>query len=106
MSILDTFKAKVHAFLDTISHELQDFAQYFLPKVEAIVEVALEDLAHIASEAVLSQAPKLISGEVKFGNAVSQVIDTVEAQGKTVLQQTAGAAVQLAYLEIQKILTK
>lgn len=106
MSILDSFKTKFHEFVATVEHELSDFAAFFLPSVEHLIEVAIEDIAAIAGQAVLDQAPKVISGEVKFGNAVSQVIDTVKASGKSVAQATAGAAVQLAYLEFQKLVSK
>lgn len=103
MSLLTEFKTKLASFLETVKDEVSDFAHYFLPQVGHLVEVALEELAEVAGQAVLAQAPKVLSGQVKFGNAVSQVIDTVKAEGKTVAEQTAAAAVQLAYLEIQKL---
>lgn len=78
--------------------EIVQFAQDFIPKVEHLLEVALGDIIHIALQAVLTEAPKLIAGSEKFGNAVGNVIMTVEAQGKTILLQTAQTGVQAAYL--------
>jgi hypothetical protein len=102
-SLLDTFKAKVTAFYNTVKTTVVAFAQYFLPAAAELVEVALEDLATIAGNAVLTEAPKVLSGQEKFANAVANVVAAVEAEGKTVAVNTAKAAVQLAYLEVQKL---
>lgn len=94
---IQTFEARVRAFFDTVKDELERFADKFLPAIEHIVEVALEDLAEIAGRAVLTEAPKLISGQEKFGNAVANVLMTIQAQGKTVGIGVAQQAVQTAY---------
>lgn len=103
MSILDSFKLKVSTVLNKFKVAIIQFAQAFLPKVGAQVEVALEDLAAVAGQAVLAQASQVISGQTKFDNAVNTVVSTVKAEGKTVAINTAKAAVQIAYLEAQRI---
>lgn len=92
------FVAQVEAFFKNAETKFENFAAEFLPQVGNVLEVALEDLAQVAGAAVLAEAPKLISGQEKFGNAVANVVQTVEAQGKTVAIQTAQTAVQTAYL--------
>ena len=67
------------------------------PVVVADIESALEVLGKLALDAVIAEAPKLISGREKFGNAVANVVQTVEGQGKAILVQDAQMAVQNAY---------
>lgn len=98
---LSTFITNAEAYLETIKERVEAVAAAFLPKAEVLVEAALETLATIAVDAVLGQASQVISGTEKFGAAVTNVIQTVEAQGKTVAVQTAQTAVQTAYLTIQ-----
>lgn len=97
-STVNDFVAKVTAFFKSAEADFGKFAAAFLPKVEATVEAALEDLAEIAGKAILGEALKTISGAEKFGNAVTNVVQTVEAQSKTVILATAQNAVQTAYL--------
>ena len=72
-------------------------------QAESDIEIALGDLAELALDAVLAQAGTVASGREKFGKAVTSVVQTVEKNGKTVLQQTAEMAVQQAYLTAQSI---
>jgi len=71
------------------------------PVVVADVEKVLEDLGLLALDAVIAEAPKFISGREKFGNAVANVVQNVEANGKSVLIQDAQLAVQGAYRSLQ-----
>lgn len=103
MSLLAKFRAALSAHFDSVINKIKKFAYAFLPAVGAKVEVAIEDLAEVALQAVVEQAPKVIKGEVKFNNAVNTVVSSVVASGKTVAVQTAQAAVQLAYLEAVRI---
>lgn len=103
MSLLAKFRAAMSAHFDSVIDKIKKFAYAFLPKVGASVEVALEDIAEVALQAVVEQAQKVAKGEVKFNNAVNTVVNSVVASGKTVAVQTAQAAVQLAYLEAVRI---
>ena len=103
MSLLTKFRLALISYLDSVVADIKKFAWAFLPKVGASVEVAIEDLAQVALQAVVEQASKAVKGEVKFRDAVNIVVDSVTASGKTVAIQTAQAAVQLAYLEAVKI---
>lgn len=100
---VQTFLQKLEAFAESAKDRIIAFADELLPQAESDIEVALDDLAQIALDAVLKQAPTLVSGREKFGNAVASVVQTVEASGKTVLQQTAQMAVQQAYLTAQSV---
>jgi len=105
-----TFGQKLEAFAEKEKAAVVALAGKFLPEIEQgletvvqDVEVALEDIAGLVFQSVLAEAPKLISGEEKFGNAVDNVVQTVEAGGKTIFQTTAQMAVQQAYLTAQNI---
>lgn len=100
---LQDFATRVEAFFKSAGAKFVQFEQAFLPKVEVSVEVALEDLAEIAGQAVLDQAASVLSGQEKFGTAVTSVVQTVEASGKTVAMATAQASVQNAYLVAQSL---
>lgn len=103
MNPFDIFVVKVKAFLHNAENGFKDVLAEFLPKAEATVEVALEDIAEIAGKAVLAEAKSLISGKEKFGSAVASVIQQVEIGGKQVALQTAQTAVQVAYITIADV---
>lgn len=103
MSLLTKFRTALAAYLDGVVAQIKKFAWAFLPKVGAKVEVAIEEVANVALQAVVEQANRTVKGEVKFRDAVNIVVDSVSASGKTIAIQTAQAAVQLAYLEAVKI---
>lgn len=103
MSFFNDLKAKLTSVVSSFITQVKALAGYFLPKLADLAEVAIEDILQIATAAVLAEAPKLISGQEKFDSAVSAVLNTVKSQGKTIAINTAGAAVQLAYLEIQNV---
>lgn len=65
------------------------------------VEQALEQLGALAVSAVIAEAPKLISGQEKFGNAVASVVQQTEAAGRAVLINDAQMAVQGAFRAVQ-----
>ena len=100
---VQVFLQKLEAFAVSAKDKILAFASDFLPEVASDAEIALEDLAGLAMNAVLAQAGSLISGREKFGNAVDSVVQQVEESGKTVLQQTAQMAVQQAYLTAQSV---
>lgn len=103
MSLLNKFRAALSKVLDSVYDDIKKFAYAFLPALGAKVEVAIEDIADVALQAVVEQAQKVAKGEVKFKNAVDTVVTSVTASGKTIAIQTAQAAVQLAYLEAVRI---
>lgn len=102
-SAINDFVTRVKAFIKKEEAYFKEVAAEFLPKLENALEVALEDLAEIAGKAVLTEAVAAISGNEKFGAAVTHVIQTVEASGKTVALSTAQTAVQTAYLTAQEV---
>ena len=97
------FVQKLELFAERAKEKIAAFAGAFLPQAESDIEIALGDLAELALDAVLAQAGTVASGREKFGKAVTSVVQTVEKNGKTVLQQTAEMAVQQAYLTAQSI---
>jgi len=103
MSLLNKFRAAVAKYLDGAVAQIKKFASAFLPKIGTSVEVAIEEVAQVALQAVVEQANRAVKGEVKFRDAVNIVVDSVSASGKTIAIQTAQAAVQIAYLEAVKI---
>jgi uncharacterized protein (DUF1330 family) len=83
--------------LDALGAEAEQVIEKIGPVVVADIEQTLEALGKLALNAVIIEAPKLISGNEKFGNAVTNIVQTVEGQGKAILVQDAQMAVQSAY---------
>jgi len=75
------------------------------PVIVQYTEEFLSSLAQVAIGAVLDQAPLAISGAEKFGNAVANVLQTVEAQGKTMAINDVHAVVQSAYTAVKQVAT-
>lgn len=108
MSTFD-FVQRLEAFFTKAETDFEKFVDAFLPKLEHTVEVAFADLAELAGRSVLDEATKLISGQEKFGNAVANVIQSVEVKGKTVALNVAQASVQAAFetaVDVAKSLVK
>lgn len=97
------FGQKLEAFFEGVKDKVIEFADAFLPEAENDLEVGIEDIAELCGAAVMAQAPAVISGQEKFGNAVDSVVQQVEAGGKTIAQATAQAGVQQAFLTAQQI---
>ncbi len=100
---LTSFVSGLEAWFKARETQVVQFVDTFLPQIATDIEVGLEDLIGIAGQAVLSQAAGVISGTEKFGNAVTSVVQTVEASGKTVAIQTAQMAVQQAVITAQNV---
>lgn len=91
---------KVNAFVGGVETLVADIA----PVVEQDFEAFFNELLQIATGAILDNVGKAVSGQEKFGDAVAATVQTVEAQGKTVLVQDAQTAVQTAYRTLQGVL--
>lgn len=94
---LKSFEDSLRAFFATVRTDLEQFASKFLPKIADSFETAVADLAKFAGQAVMEEAPKVISGTEKFGNAVTNLIQTVEAKGKQIAVSKAQQVIQTAY---------
>jgi len=83
--------------LAALGAEARHIVEKIGPVVVEDIEQALEELGKLALDAVIAEAPKLISGREKFGNAVANVVQSVEGEGRAILVQDAQMAVQNAY---------
>lgn len=100
---LSALVASLVAWAKSEEAKIVAVATAFLPEIEQGVEVAVEELAAIAGNAVLAQAGAVLSGSEKFGTAVTSVVQTVESSGKSILISDAQTAVQNAYSVIQAV---
>lgn len=66
-------------------------------QIKPLVEAAEEEIATIALNAVMSEAPKVLAGSEKLSNATSTVINSLATNGKRIGANVAQAAVQSAY---------
>ncbi len=103
MSIITDFVATLEADAKAVEDKIVQFAGQFLPPVVNDAEIALCEVAQIALNAVLKAAPLAISGSEKFSTAFTDVVQAVEAQGKTIAINTANMVVQQAYLTAQSV---
>jgi hypothetical protein len=81
-----TFESEALATIEAVGEAVIPFAEDFL-----------QQIAGFALEAVTSEATKTISGQGKFGSAVTHVIQKVEGAGKQIGVNDAHGAVQAAY---------
>lgn len=85
------------SFLTTIKNALISVALKFATFIKPVLVAGLNEVKDAALAAVLSEAPKVISGQEKFNSAVQNVIDTLKSQGKSVAIGIAQQEVQYAY---------
>lgn len=93
MSFWSDLEVELAVGVKSLEAELSKVVTYFKP----IVLASAQDLAQVAIQAVLAEAPKVISGTEKLSSATSTVLTTLGAAGKTVGITDAMAAVQAAY---------
>lgn len=96
---------KLETFFEAAWAEVKTDAVELFDETASTVESDLEALwsfaAPLAINAVLAEAPKVISGTEKFGNAVTSVFQSVEAAAKPVAIADVQAITQNAYNYIQ-----
>lgn len=83
--------------LDPIRSKLETFWGKIEPQIEQDLEAFFSAFAQIALGAVLEQAPLVIAGTEKFGQAVVTVIQQAEAKGWQVAIPAAQQLVQQVY---------
>lgn len=92
MSFWTDFETELNKAVALAKVEITAAAQYFKPRLEAGADI----VATAALQAVLTQAPLLITGAEKLSAATSSVVSAVSASGKTVAVTIAETAVQAA----------
>lgn len=92
MSFWTDFDTELNKAVAVAKTEIAAALQWFKPRVEA----GAEEIATVALQAVLAQAPLLISGQVKLSNATSAIVSAVTVSGKTIAVNIAETAVQAA----------
>src|SRR5215469_12871339 len=90
-------EVEARQMLDALGSDAEHVIEKIGPVVVTDIEQALEALGKLALNAVIAEVPKLISGNEKFGNAVTNIVQNLEGQGKAILVQDAQMAVQNAY---------
>lgn len=84
--------------INPIRSKLENIWGKIEPQVEADLEAFFSAFAQIALGAVLKQAPLVISGAEKFGEAVVTVIQQAEAKGWQVAVPAVQQLVQQVYV--------
>lgn len=96
-TIWEEIEADARAAIAAVEGGVEKLAEEIGTVVVSDAEAVLKQLYQLSIAAVLAEAPKAISGSEKFGNAVANIIQAVEAQGKAVIVSNAQAAVQSVY---------
>lgn len=95
----------LETFFETAWTEVKADAVELWDETETTVVSDLEALwsfaAPIAINAVMAQVSSVASGREKFGAAVTNVVQTVEAAGKPIVEADGQALVQNAYNFVQ-----
>lgn len=98
-------KAEFEKLVSEGEAEAKKIADAIGPVIVADLENFLSAIGQIAIGAVMKQAPLVLSGAEKFGNAVASVVQQVEGQGKAILVSDAQMAVQAAYHAVQVVVS-
>lgn len=93
MSFWTDFENAISKFAKAATAEIAVIAK----NIEPLVLASAEEVAQVALQAVLAEAPKVISGQEKLNSAVSSVVTNLSSTGKSVAVSVAEAAVQSAY---------
>lgn len=97
--------SQLEGFFETAWTEVKADAVELWDATETTIVSDLEALwsfaAPIAINAVMAQVSSVASGAEKFGNAVTNVVQTVEAAGKPIVEADGQALVQNAYNFVQ-----
>ena len=96
--------AQLEAFLKSEAAKLGPAINAIAANFKPMLIASLEEIATAALNAVMAQAPKVLSGEEKLSAAISDIITGLGAQGKKVGSDLAAAAAQAAYNTISSIL--
>lgn len=102
MSFWNDFDLFLKNALKAVGDGIKNFATLIKP----VVQAGAEEIATAALNAVMAEAPKVISGSEKFDSAVSNVVTGLSSRGKAVAVSVAAAAVQTAYNELSALLHK
>jgi hypothetical protein len=96
-TLIAEVEADAKAAIAAVEGGVEKIAEAIGPVIITDAEAMLKQLFDLSVQAVLDEAQKVISGTEKFGNAVTSVTQTIEAQGKAVVIQDVQAAVQTSY---------
>lgn len=85
----------------TVVTDAEGLAEYIVTEVETDVSALWATLAPLVLTSIQTEATKAISGEEKFGNAVTNVYQTAVGAGQPVLIADAQALVQNGFQWLQ-----
>lgn len=88
---------KLWAAIQTEADKIWVSLKPLVAQIKPMVIAAEEEIATLALNAVATQAPLVLTGQVKLQNATSTVINSLAASGKSISSNLAQAAVQTAY---------
>jgi hypothetical protein len=104
---IESFFAEIGGYVVTevtkVAAEAAQLGEQLVSTGVADVETVFSEGAPLAVQAVLAEAPKVISGQEKFSNAVVNVYQQLQAKLGPVVEADVQALVQMAYQGIQRI---
>jgi hypothetical protein len=103
MSFLTDMEARLVADAKAVEEKIVEVATELGTAVVQDLEAFVSQFSGIAINAVIAEAPKLISGQEKFGAAVTSVFQQAEAAGLNVAVQDAQMLVQSAFRQVQAV---
>lgn len=95
-----SFWSDVSAAISAEANKLKAEVEAALPFIKTLALATAHDLGTAALQAVVAQAPLLISGQEKLRGALSSVGQTLAADGKAAALADTQIAVQAAYNQL------
>ena len=92
-----SFWSDFSAFLDKEYQQAKTAVEGIWQFIKPMAVAGANEVAAAALQAVIQEAPKVISGEEKLASATSTVVAALAAKGKSVGINIAESAVQAAY---------
>lgn len=92
-----SFFSDLDAAISSEFTKLKTEVEAVIVKFEPVIEATAEELGQAALQAVLAQAPLLISGAEKLSGAVASISATLAAQGKSAALSLIETAAQASY---------
>jgi len=97
---MSSFWSDVEAAIAAEATKLKAEVEAALPFIKTLVVATAQELGSAALQAVVAQAPLLISGQEKLSGAISSVGKTLAADGKAAALTDTQIAVQAAYNQL------
>lgn len=103
MTFLTDLETRLEADARAVEGAIVAAAEWLGEEVVTLSEQFIQQFSSVAISAILAEAPKAITGEEKFGNAVTHVYSQAVGKGLEIVIADAQLLVQSAFKKVQQV---